>query len=118
MVKPDTIPVPEFLSVTPHRLRIAPNGSNGVPTKRRDRVFCLDLELGSDAKQRGDETRLSHRIFLRHPPRSALANHVDRFDPLQRPPRRGKRAVAFRQPDALLYRTMVLFHHIIEVDVS
>lgn len=54
-------------------------------------------------------------IALRHPPRSALANHIHRFDPLQRPPRRHERAVTFRQPDALLHRAMVLFYYIIQV---
>ncbi len=85
------------------------------PSKRRDGVSGWGSELSGDAKQRGDEMRLCNGIRLRHPPRSALANHINGFDPLQRPPRGGKRAVAFRQPNALFHRAMILFNHIIEV---
>src|SRR5215469_6331404 len=62
-----------------------------------------------------DEIRLCYGVALCHPPRSALANHVSCLDPLQRPPRRGKRAIAFRQPDPLLHRAMILFHHVIQI---
>jgi hypothetical protein len=41
-------------------------------------------------------------------------NHVYRFDPLQRPPRRNQRAISFSQLRPLLYCAMVLFHHIVE----
>ena len=45
-------------------------------SRRRDqRGFCLDMELGSDAKQRGNETRLSRRIFLCHPQNNHLARN-------------------------------------------
>ena len=40
----------------------------------------------------------------------ALPLRIMFTDPWQRSPRRGKRAIAFRQPDPLLHRAMILFH--------
>ncbi len=74
----------------------------------------MELELGGDPKQLGYEAGLRDRIFLRYPPHSALPNHAHRFDSLQRPPRRRKRTVSFRETGPLLHRAMVLFH-VIEV---
>ena len=58
---------------------------------------------------------LRDRIRFRYPPHSAFPNHVHRFNPLQRPPRRGKRPVTFRQLRPLLHRAMVLFNDVVEI---
>jgi hypothetical protein len=73
------------------------------------------MMLGCEAEEFGNEGGLFYTVFSGNPPRSALASHVNGFNPLQRPPRRNQRAISFRQPRPLLYRPMVLFDDIVEV---
>ena len=54
--------------------------------------------LGCEAKELGNEGSLFDTVFSGNPPRPALANHVNGFNPLQRAPRRNQRAISFRQP--------------------
>jgi hypothetical protein len=77
-----------------------------------DRIYHLSCET-----ERSNESGLCEAVFSGNPPRPALPNHVYRFDPLQRPPRRNQRAISFSfsQPRPLLHHTMVLFRHIVEV---
>jgi hypothetical protein len=66
--------------------------------------------LGCEAEELGKEGSLFDTVFSGNPPRSALANHVNGFNPPQ-----GQRAISFRQPRAILYRPMLLFDDIVEV---
>src|SRR6476620_10078153 len=73
------------------------------------------MEIGGNAEEFGDEAGLCDGVLLGYPPHSPLPDHLYRFDSLQSPPCRSARAVPFRQPRALLYRAVVLLHHIVEV---
>jgi hypothetical protein len=84
-------------------------------SRMRDRR-ALDQEAppsDRQPKQPVDKLQLREWVTLAHPSGTALPNHVDRLDPLYRPPRRRKALVAPRQPDSLFRNAMVLLDYIV-----
>jgi len=62
-----------------------------------------------------DEHGLSGDVVLRYPPHLSLANHVHRFDPLKRSPRRVEGPEALTRSKAPLYGSMILFDDVVQV---
>ena len=75
--------------------------------------IALEPALRRDTEQFGDEERLTDGIAFGQPSHSSFPNHMNCFDALQRPSRTFKRAVAFGEPSALLYGSVILLDHVV-----
>jgi len=58
---------------------------------------------------------LAGDVVLRYPPHLSLANHIHRFDPLKRSPRRVEGPEALTRSKAPLYGSMILFDDVVQV---